>query len=201
MNASAIDRIMTDIGSSELARQVRALDEFLSFSTEVRDDDKRKVVSASVRLLETSSNPLAVASRISRFDQTIVPPLEDLFRKTTSAEVRTLASLVLLRKGSMIGVSILLREIEQRGAYRSMACTALANAGVVELVPVIVGRLRDYAVDVSAEFPTTADDEVLTMLDILKRLHIRLPDEIAAKFSAPSAPAFFQKAMAEYCSD
>lgn len=194
-----INRILDDINCSEQARQLQALDDFLTIPVgEVRDDDRQKVIIATLRLLERAPNRMIVASRLPRFGHVIIPFLQNVLERTLSAEVQILAALALLAQHVLTGVPALLREIQQRGPYRNMAIVALGNAGVTDVAPTIIEHLRDYSVIGSSAFPTTADDEVLTMLEVLRRLRWVLPDDINRKFSAPSAPLFFRKAMTEY---
>jgi hypothetical protein len=193
---ASLSQILADIHSSSPERQVGALDIYFSFPvSEIDPASRQEVVSATLTALERSNDPYFIAQRVARFGEEVIQPLSELMAHTSLPEVKTLAALILLKKGSRIGVPILVREIEDEGVYRVIASTALASAGVAEHVPAIFNRLRQYSPTSLSEFPTTQDDEVLSLLGVLKQLRVELPEEIKSKFSGPLVPRYFHDAI------
>lgn len=195
MLTATLSQILSDIHSLAPERQQGALDTFFSLAySEIDITSRREVLSAALSALERSNDPYFLAQRVARFGDEVILPLSELLANTSSQELKTLAALILLSKGSRVGVTDLVREIEQEGVYRTIASSTLTNAGVTEHVPAILNRLRRYSPTYN-EIPTTGDDEALSLLRVLKHLQIRIPEDIRKKFSDPSIPNYFRTAI------
>ncbi len=187
--------ILADLQGSALASQVLALEKFFALPpASISDASRRVLFRASVRAMETASDPYLLAERLLRFRGEAVPLLLDLLTRTPSSEVRILASLILVNNGSKVGVPALVEEIERGGDYLIMASYALANAGFCDHAPVLIDRPRRWSRPPCRDIPTTDDDLLLSLLDVLHKLRVPLPEDIRQKFSDPRASRFFRLA-------
>jgi hypothetical protein len=168
-------------------------------ATSVSDADRQAVLIAAVKAMEASSTPYPIAERLLRFREGAITPLSDLLARNRSSELTTLAALILVNNGSRLGVPTLVTEVERGGDYLVMASLALANAGFTDHVPAIIERLRRWSMPRDREFPTAQDDVVLSLLDVLNKIRMPLPDDIRRKFADPQAPKFFRLAVERHC--
>jgi len=191
-----VSRIVADLQGTDLARQVEALEKFFALPTaSVSNTDRRAVLIAGVKAMEASGNPYPIAERLLRFGEEAVSPLSDLLARNPSPEVTTLAALILVNNGSRLGVPALVAEVERGGDYTIPASFALGNAGFADHVPAIIERLRRWPMPPTHEFPTADDDRALTLLEVLSKLRVPLPDDIRRKYVDPQAPQFFRLAV------
>lgn len=199
MSGFNLQSCLSELQASDSDRQVTALDKFFQLhSTAVSESDRHAVLMGAVKTLEASDNPYPIAERLLRFREEAVSPLSDLLARSPSSEVTTLAALILVTNGSRLGVPALVAEVERDGDYIILASFALANAGVTDHVPAIIERLHRWPVPLNREFPTAEDDMALTLLEVLKKLRVPLPEEIRRKFSDPRVPQLFHSAVEKY---
>ena len=196
MNNHNLSSCLLELQSSDSDRQVRALDWYFRLpAATISKTERQAVLLAGVKALEISDNPYPIAERLLRFREEAVPCLSELLTRNTSAEVNTLAALILVNNGSRLGVPALVAEVECGGEFISLASHALANAGFTEHVSAIIDWLRRWPMPPDREFPTGDDDLALSLLDVLNRLQMPLPEDIRQKFSEPGVPAFFRTAI------
>jgi len=199
MHLFDVSHLVTDLQGTDFVRQAQALEKFFALpETSVKESERRAVLAAGVKALETSSQPFLIAERLSRFRDEAIQPLLDLLARNPSPEVTTLAALILVNNGSLLGVPVLVAEVERGGEFITLASFALANAGITDHVPAIIEQLRHYQVTADREFPSTEDDRVLNLLDVLSKLRVPLPDDIRQKFADPQAPRFFHLAIEQH---
>lgn len=197
MSKFQIEQVLHCLRYGSPSSKLDAMDTYLSIpSNSVSTSDQRKVLEAALKAMEDTTNGPFVAERLLRFGQLAEQTLIEFMAHTTKPEARVLAALILLNKGYRVGVPVLVQEVEKEGSYRSLASNTLANAGISAHVPAILNRIRNYSTPCLGEFPTTADDEILNLIDTLKRLQVELPEDIKTKFSGPTVPQFFQDAVA-----
>src|SRR5438309_73633 len=101
MHNSILDQMLSDLRSEDEVRRISAFDRLFSLpSGSLAGSDQQEAVSAALSALESSANRFPVAERVMRFGEEVVKPLSELMAHTSSPEVRTLAALILLNKGS-----------------------------------------------------------------------------------------------------
>ncbi|MFO0852424.1 MAG: hypothetical protein U0871_28265 [Gemmataceae bacterium] len=196
MNDFNLKSCLSELQSTDSDRQVTVLDRYFRLPIAVVSDaDRQAVLLEAVKALEKSDNPYPIAERLLRFREEAVPAVAELLARNPSPEVTTLAALILVNNGSRLGVPDLVAEVERGGDYLVTASLALANAGFTDHIPAIIERLRQWPMPPDREFPTTEDDVVLSLLDVLCKLRVPLPDDIRRKLLDPRGPQFFRSAV------
>lgn len=182
-----------------LERQCVALDKFFALpSTSVSESDRRAMLIAGMKALETSIRPYFIAERLLRFRKDVIAPATELLNRNPACELTILAALLLTNNGSRLGVPVLIAEIECGGEYVSIAARALANAEISDHAPAVVMRLRQTPLPPLRRIPDIKDDLILLdLIDILTKIHTPLPEDLRGKFSSPLASEWFRSAVSE----
>ncbi|HEX3133907.1 MAG TPA: hypothetical protein VHX44_10050, partial [Planctomycetota bacterium] len=147
---SDVTQLLADLQTDDPERQLEtlerhsvALDNFFALpSHSVSESDRRAMLLAGMKALETSIRPLFIAERLHRFRKDVIEPATELLNRSPAREPTILAALLLINNGSRLGVPILVAEIERGGDYLHMAARALGNFGCTDHVSAILERLR-----------------------------------------------------------
>jgi hypothetical protein len=164
--------------NGQLPEQVAALDKLNDFF--------RAVIDISIEKLKTSSQPLFIAERISKFGTLALEPLESAFAEDLDPPVKIHVAALLTQLGSAIGVESLLHEIKRAGEHQLLATISLAKAGIKEACSVIIERLSSLGSD----FYTKSENGpfINTYLIALEMLKEPLPQDLRTRFTSPEVP-------------
>lgn len=167
-----LDLLMDNLDSTQVEKQIPAIEE------------ARIIVNTlamkAVESLQTSSNRFLVAERLNCFGSIIIPHLEKLLQESGDSEVQILASLVLLQLNSKIGVSFLLDAIKNDDEYAILAAQHLAKAEIKDAIEPICDRLRNSNLE--------EIDLIVSLLDSLNKLDVKLPQDLLQRFSFDEIP-------------
>lgn len=134
MSKIDVDFLIEDLESLEVEKQVLAVEK----AGEIVNFLAVKTVDAFRR----SPHRFPIAERLYSLGSLVVTPLEKLLKESDNLETSILASVILLRFGSKVGVSCLLDAIAKDEEYPSLAASSLAAAGIKEAIKPMINRLR-----------------------------------------------------------
>ena len=172
MNGIEVNRLISDLISGQLDTQIPALEQVCELVNHL--------VKVAVDVLETGPERFLIAERLHRLGATAVDPLQVLVMKTDNAEVRILASMVLLQLGSRAGMHWLLQAIIEDQHYACLIVRHLAENRIYEAVDRIIARLKTSASD--------DVDLIVTFLTALETLKVDVPPDLIDRFEQPSMP-------------
>jgi len=136
----------------------------------------------------------ALLEHIHRFGPSLAAPLEARMRACSDYDTRVICALLLLKLKCETGVPILLAAVRAGTDWMLPAATRLAEAGVEAARLPIEHQLRTL--------PFERGEEIVGLLHALQRLPGGLPADLAARFSAPGAPAearrLFEQALSRH---
>ncbi len=174
------------LNASDAKTQAQAIDEAIQVNSLLAD--------AAVYALQNGQDRYFVAERLPNFGSIIMEPLQALLKESADAEVKVLASLVLLRLGSKVGVPDLLQAVltEPVDRYAALIVDRLAACGVSETSEAVINRLRQLSlkeIDLGKSFESNANkDFVVASLHALQTLNLPLPQDLLDHFTAPGLP-------------
>ena len=172
MSKVNLNSLIENLDSQHMEQQIPAIEE----TANIIETLTQKAVAA----LENSSNRFLVAERLNRFGSIVTPHLEKLLDKSENSEVKILAALVLLQQNSKAGIPILLNAIGCDREYAGLAAQHLATAGIQDAIKPICDRLRNSKLE--------EIDLIVSLLDSLKKLDAKLPQDLLQRFSADDVP-------------
>lgn len=174
------------LNASDTKTQAQAIDEAIEVNFLLAD--------AAVYALQNGQDRYFVAERLPNFGSIIIKPLQELLKESADAEVKVLASLVLLRLGSKAGIPDLLQAVstEPVDRYAALVVDRLAACGISETSEAVINRLRQFSlteVDLGKSFESNAlKDFVVASLHALQTLNFPLPQDLWIHLTAPGLP-------------
>ena len=181
-----LTRLAVFLNASDTKAQAQAIDEAIQVNFLLAD--------AAVYALQHGQDRYFVAERLHNFGSVIVEPLQALLKESTNTEAKILASLVLLRLGSKVGISILLEAVltEPVDRYASLVVDRLAANSISEASTAIIARLRQFILreaDLGKSFESNADkDFVVSSLHAMQTLNSPLPQDLLTYLTALGIP-------------
>ena len=181
------------LNETNIEKQAYAIDEAIRLN--------RLLAFSSVCALRDGQDRYFIAERLPRFGSIVVEPLKSLLEESREAEVKVLASLVLLRLGSRAGVPVLLDALltEPAERYASLVARTLAANGIGEAGAVIIARLHGTDLSVTSvgkSFGSNpSKDMIVSLLAALKTLTITLPPDLQQRLEAPKLPVEIRSAL------
>ncbi|MEL6439341.1 MAG: hypothetical protein AAFQ80_08830 [Cyanobacteria bacterium J06621_8] len=172
MSQANLNSLIENLDSQQIEQQIPAIEE----TAKIIETLAQKAVAA----LEDSPNRFLVAERLNSFGSIITPHLEQLLNKSNNSEVKILAAFVLLQQNSQAGISVLLNAIESDREYAELAAQHLAAAGIKDAVKSICDRLRISNLE--------EIDLIVSLLNSLKKLDAKLPQDLWERFSVDDTP-------------
>ncbi len=172
MSQANLNSLIENLDSQQIEKQIPAIEE----TAKIIETLAQKAVAA----LENSPNRFLVAERLNRFGSIITPHLEQLLEKSKNSEVKILAALVLLQQNSKVGIPILLNAIGCDREYAGLSAQHLATAGIKDAIKPTCDRLRNSNLK--------EIDLIVSLLDSLKKLDTKLPQDLLKRFSADDTP-------------
>lgn len=167
-----LQSVIENLSSNEIEPQIVAVEKAAEISN--------FLTAKAIEALKKGPHRYFVSERLYRFGSAVVKPLEELLKESDDSETKILASLVLLRFGSKVGVPWLLDAVAKDEQYPSLVATCLAAAGITEAIEPIVARLR------RSEFREV--DLLIGFLCALEDFGSDLPADLRDRFSVPDAP-------------
>jgi len=174
------------LNASDTKTQAQAIDEAIQVNSLLAD--------AAVYALQNGQDHYFVAERLPNFGSIIIKPLQALLKESADAEVKVLASLVLLRLGSKAGVPGLLQAVltEPVDRYAALIVDRLAACGISETSEAVINRLRQFSlteIDLGKSFESNAlKDFVVSSLHAMQTLDFPLPQDLLNHLTAPGLP-------------
>jgi len=174
------------LSASDAKTQGQAIDEAIQVNSLLAD--------AAVYALQNGQDRYFVAERLPNFGSIIMEPLQALLKESADAEVKVLASLVLLRLGSKAGVPDLLQAVltEPVDRYAALIVDRLAACGISETGEAVINRLRQLSlkeIDFGKSFESNANkDFVVSALHAMQTLNFPLPQDLLNHLTAPGLP-------------
>ena len=165
------DDLRHGLNSADPEAQGRAIDEVV---TSVEGG-----LGMALDALERGPNRFLIAERLSRLGGVYVSTLEHVFHRSSTAEVRDLVALLLLRAGSSEGEDELLCAIRDGHELAELAAMTLARRSRQSAVPVIGDKLRTMKLE--------EVDRVVAFLTALEILGQQPPAEFVERVAREGA--------------
>lgn len=172
MKQTSLEALRANLLSENLEEQIPALDQACKL---VED-----IITIAVQMLEKGPERYLVAERLPRLGPTVVEPLQSLLLRSSNSEVKVLASLVLLRLGSEIGMDVLMHALSVDRNYPVLIAEHLAARKVCESADRMISRLRTAEPD--------EIDLIVGFLRALAELRAEIPADLMSRFTQPSMP-------------
>ncbi|WP_156041643.1 hypothetical protein [Chondromyces apiculatus] len=167
-----VEKIIQGLASGDVERQVAAVEQASVVVGEL--------AAAAVNAFEHGPNHFLIAERLHMLGTTTVPYLQDLLRRPTNEETKTLAALVLLQLNDRMGVPILLAEVEEGSDYAGLCANHLAQANIDGTEAAIVRRLAAARLD--------EVDLIVSLVIALRKMGRELPSDLSCRFNGDTVP-------------